>query len=199
MKKSIPYPLRWLSVILLVAMLASCGRISNLTKPAKPVKTKQATATKDPNATPAPAGYHPIAPANCDTLVQGLSTALGVTAAKNTVPFEDTLQNKSGTGCLVTASGSGANFKDFSSTVDAVSSVLKTQGMQPDPQFQADGPGSTAAGFVKGKQLCLLAISSGPTDPALCSQDEPFASCWAKLKPEQQNYTIKINCAKLGK
>jgi hypothetical protein len=70
--------------------------------------------------------------------------------------------------------------------------MLAEQGWTEDPQLAADGPTGTAAGYRKEDQICLAAASWVPDPSANCPADQPISAC--ALTPEQQLYTITLNC-----
>jgi hypothetical protein len=71
--------------------------------------------------------------------------------------------------------------------------MLNSRGWQEEISYAADGPTGTASGFRKGDGLCLLNVGWKPTEDAHCPTDQPISAC--ELAPEQQLYTIVLNCA----
>ncbi|MBN1994304.1 MAG: hypothetical protein JW953_16520 [Anaerolineae bacterium] len=130
----------------------------------------------------------------CRALADALEQTLGIEMILAEAPFEDILREQSGTGCQITAGGTGLDFENLGVIDHALREMLPAQGWQEDISFAADGPGSMFAGFRRANQLCLLAVSSGPAEEQLCANDEPFATCWQNLTPRQQRYTITLNC-----
>jgi hypothetical protein len=72
--------------------------------------------------------------------------------------------------------------------------MLAAQGWQEDTMYAADGPTGAAGGFRQGDGLCLLAVEWKPSPDANCPSDKPISDC--QLKPEQQLYSISLNCAR---
>jgi len=71
--------------------------------------------------------------------------------------------------------------------------MLIAQGWQEEMMYQADGPTGTGTGFQKEGGLCLLTVGWTPSEDAQCPTDQPIYEC--ELTPEQQLYTIVLNCA----
>jgi Tol biopolymer transport system component/putative hemolysin len=107
-------------------------------------------------------------------------------------PLDDPVTGATGTGCQATITGTGVQFESPAAVVDALGSMLAEQGWTADPMFVADGPTGTAAGYRKGDQICLAAAMWQPDPSANCPQDQPISAC--QVKPEQQNYTVTLNC-----
>jgi len=56
----------------------------------------------------------------------------------------------------------------------------------------AGGPTGSGRGYRKGEQICLAAAMWQPEPAANCPQDQTISAC--QVKPEQQNYTVTLNC-----
>jgi len=80
---------------------------------------------------------------------------------------------------------------------DAVLAILQARGWAEDSLNAGGGggPGGILTGLTQGDGICQLVVISEPSEEELCSQDEPFSTCWEKLTPEQQLYTITLSCA----
>lgn len=142
------------------------------------------------------AAWEPLSPELCAALAQAASQALGMDISRAQAPFSDPSGSASGTGCQATATGTGKSFQSPQAAVDALASALEGQGWQEDQQFAAGGPTGMATGFRNGDQVCLAAANWQPSPDADCPQDQPIASC--QLEPEQQLYTVTLNCAMGG-
>jgi hypothetical protein len=129
----------------------------------------------------------------CGDLANFMAYKLGVEAATAEAPFEDYTTGKAGKGCQATATGTGLNFENLAVVADNLRGMLETRGWQEDSMYAADGPTGTATGFRKGDGLCLLNVGWEPSQDANCPQDQPISAC--QLAPEQQLYTIVLNCA----
>jgi hypothetical protein len=128
----------------------------------------------------------------CDDLANFMAYKLGVEVAAAEASFQD-YTGKTGTGCQATATGTGLDFESFAVVADNLKGMLETRGWQEDSMYAADGPTGTAIGFRKGDGLCLLNVGWEPSGDANCPQDQPISAC--QLAPEQQLYTIVLNCA----
>jgi Tol biopolymer transport system component len=107
-------------------------------------------------------------------------------------PLDDPVTNAKGTGCQATVTGTGVQFESPATVVNALGSMLEDQGWTVDPTLVADGPTGTAAGYRKGDQICMAAAIWEPDKSANCPEDQPISAC--QVKPEQQNYTVTLNC-----
>jgi dipeptidase D len=107
-------------------------------------------------------------------------------------PLDDPVTGATGTGCQSTITGTGLQFESPAAVVSALASMLEGQGWTADPMFVADGPTGTARGYRKGDQICLAAAMWEPDESANCPDDQPISAC--EVTPEQQNYTVTLNC-----
>jgi dipeptidase D len=107
-------------------------------------------------------------------------------------PLDDPVTGATGIGCQSTITGTGLQFESPSAVVSALASMLEEQGWTADPMFVADGPAGTAAGYRKGDQICLAAAVWAPDESANCPDDQPISAC--EVTPEQQRYTVTLNC-----
>jgi hypothetical protein len=140
--------------------------------------------------------YMPISTGDCSALNTELSSATGVQGGINpSVTFTDYVNSKSGTGCLISFSATGQTFSNFTGLSNPAENTLKNLGWQADMNYGAAGAGGIGMGYVKGNNLCLLSARSAPSDRALCPENQPIASCWEKLAPEQKIFTLTLNCA----
>jgi hypothetical protein len=151
------------------------------------------------NSTQAPVAasanvYRPISREECAAMVDAMGQNLEISGAFTEEPFKDAITNESGTGCQVTITGSGMQFKSFVEIANGLKKMLANQGWAEDDQYLADGPTGTAAAFRKGSDLALLSVGWKPSADANCPPDQPISAC--PLKPEQQIYTISLNVAR---
>jgi Tol biopolymer transport system component/putative hemolysin len=129
----------------------------------------------------------------CDGQAQAMSHTLNdLVPTQSEEPLDDPITPASGTGCQAAITGTGVQFESPSAVVTALGSMLEEQGWIVDPMLQADGPTGTAAGYRKGDQICLAGAIWTPDDSANCPKDQPISAC--DVKPEQQNYTVTLNC-----
>jgi hypothetical protein len=135
----------------------------------------------------------PLPPETCYELGQALMHSLQVTVTLTEVPFQDYVQGTSGVGCEATAKGTGADFESFASAAASLKAEMGERGWREDQAYAADGPTGTATAFRKGGGLCLVSAGWAPSNDAQCPSDQPVSAC--DLEPEQQLYTIQINCA----
>ncbi len=142
---------------------------------------------------PGGGGYQPLDSAVCSDLSKTMVQTLGVAVTTEEAPFMDHISGKAGTGCQMTATGTGLDFENFWSVAEALREALGSQGWQADFMYAADGPTGTGNGFRKGNALCLFSVGWEPSEDANCPQDQPISAC--ELAPEQKLYTIRLNCA----
>jgi hypothetical protein len=184
----------WIVALLILAFITAC-QSAPATAPPAPQPTSPPT--QPPAATPVPptvqGGFQPLSAAACGDLAKAMAQTLGVEVATAEAPFQDYITGQSGSGCQVTATGTGRDFESFVTVADALREVLKAQEWSEDAMYAADGPTGTASGFRKAGGLCLLSVGWEPADDAECPQDQPISEC--KLAPEQQLYSIVLNCA----
>ena len=169
-------------------LLAACG--------ATPAPTALPTAAPTAPIVPTAAvtgDFQPLPPAECDALQQAAATKLGVEGNLATAPFQDYIGGGSGTGCLITLSGTGANFPSFMSVAADLQALLEGQGWTLDPMYAADGPTGTAYGLHKDTRLALVSVMWSPSSDANCPNDKPISEC--QLRPEQMLYTITLRLA----
>jgi tetratricopeptide (TPR) repeat protein len=126
-----------------------------------------------------------------------MAQTLGVDVATAEAPFQDYVSRKAGTGCQVIATGTGLDFENFMAVADTLREMLRYQGWREDTMYVADGPTGTGTGFQRASELCLLTVGWEPSADANCPQDQPISAC--QLAPEQQLYTIELNCAQDAK
>ena len=144
-------------------------------------------------AVPTEGDFQPLNAAACSELAGATAQTLGVDVVTAEAPFEDYINREAGRGCEITASGTGLDFENFWSVFDDLKAMLTAQGWQEDMMYQADGPTGTGSGFRKEQGLCLLMVGWEPSEDAECPTDQPITAC--DLAPEQQIYTIVLNCA----
>jgi hypothetical protein len=141
-------------------------------------------------------GFEPLPPEICYELGQAMMHTLQVTVTLSQAPFEDYVQGTSGTGCQATAVGTGVDFESYSSVAASLNAMMDERGWREDQMYAAGGPTGTATAFRHNGDLCLLSTGWKPASDAQCPPDQPISAC--ELAPEQQLYTIQLNCAQGG-
>ena len=144
---------------------------------------------------PAAAGstIEPLIEELCNGQAQAMSHFLNdLVPTVTEEPLDDPVTGATGTGCQATITGTGAQFESPAAVVSTLGSMLEEQGWTADPMFVADGPTGTAVGYRKGDQICLAAATWAPDESANCPDDQPISAC--EVAPEQQNYTVTLNC-----
>jgi len=207
----------WTGTLLLLAFISACSgtptevlptaqpTLLPTEPPAAPTETPAppptATAVPEsPTATAAPEAegdLQPLGPAVCDDLANAMAQTLGVDVATAEAPFQDYVSGKAGTGCQAIATGTGLDFENFMVVADTLREMFRYQGWREDFMYAADGPTGTGTGFRRAGELCLLIVGWEPSEDANCPQDQPISAC--QLAPEQQLYTIELNCAQDAK
>jgi hypothetical protein len=175
-------------LLLLVAilLLAACGTTATVSPLATP-------ALESPLATPGQGGIQPASAATCSDSAKVLQDVLGTAGTAAEVPFEDYITGQSGTGCQVTVTGTGADFGTMDKVDQPLWAAMEAAGWTRDTTYEAGIATGSVSGWRKGNELCLLGVSWKPSADANCPQDQPISAC--NVKPEQQLYTITLNCA----
>ncbi len=145
-------------------------------------------------ATAPSSGLQPLDPAACGDLANAIAESLGVPATTASAPFEDYVSGQTGTGCQITANGTGLDFENIMVVENALVNVLQAQRWTEDLQHQGGGPGAFLTGYRQADALCLVLAYWEPSKDANCPSDQPIGAC--ELVPEQQTYTITLNCAR---
>ncbi|MBN1487299.1 MAG: hypothetical protein JW981_06615 [Anaerolineae bacterium] len=137
----------------------------------------------------------PLAAEECNALSGALMQNLGFSGTTQEVPFEDYLNQKTGTACqtLITFE---SQYADNLGSVESTSrAAIEALGWQEDPMYAGGGAGGMIYGYRKDAGLCLMVVSIGPVDMSLCATNEIFASCMERLSPEQKVYSVELKCA----
>ena len=139
------------------------------------------------------AGWHTPTGEFCTTLQTDVMAVLGAGEADLDMnePFTDYIGGTTGTGCLLTVTGTGADF-----TIDAymqLQTMLAGQGWTEDMAYGAGGPTGIGGGFRRENMLLLMLVGWHPSDDANCPSDQPIGMC--TLTPEQQLYEIALAVA----
>ncbi|HUW08207.1 MAG TPA: DUF333 domain-containing protein [Anaerolineae bacterium] len=137
--------------------------------------------------------YQPLAGAGCSDLLAAMTQTLGAETASREAAFQDYVTGQLGTGCQMTAIGTGLDFESFTSVAGSLTGILESVGWVEDFQYRADGPTGTATALRLEDSLCLLQAGWAPSPDADCPTDAPISAC--DLAPEQQLYTIDLFCA----
>ena len=155
-----------------------------------------------PGAAPAPspaptaaagATIQPLIMEVCNGQAQAMSHTLDdLVPTQSEEPLSDPVTGATGTGCQATVTGSGVQFESPDAVMKALGSMLEDQGWTEDPMLAAGGPTGSGAGYRKGDQICMAAAMWEPDGSANCPEDQPVSAC--QLAPEQQIYTVTLNC-----
>jgi putative hemolysin len=137
--------------------------------------------------------YQTPSPEARSELVDAMSQTLGMAVTTENAPFRDYISGEIGAGWQATAIGTGLDFENFMVVAEGLGEALGQRGWEVDFMYAADGPTGTGNGFRKGNALCLLSVGWEPSPDADCPTDQPISVC--ELSPEQQLYTIMLNCA----
>jgi hypothetical protein len=108
-------------------------------------------------------------------------------------PFDDYIGGTSGTGCLISVPGTGADFAGHSEVFAQLEGMLTTMGWTRDINYDGGGPTGTLGGFRRDSALILVLVGWEPSADANCPQDQPIFAC--DLAPEQKLYTITLSAA----
>ncbi len=129
----------------------------------------------------------------CGSLAYSLEQRLGVgvTITAQT-PFEDYITGQTGTGCRVTATGTGLDFENVGVLSDALNQMFQNEGWHADLSYDGGGPTGMLGGYRYQPALCLWMAEWEPSEAANCPSDQPISAC--ELSPEQKLYTITLDC-----
>lgn len=180
-----------------LALLAACGTQSqNPTPTAPPLPTAAPTAAAEASPTPAAelAAFRPLPEAACAELRDTMAKTIDVQVTLTISSFQDFMTGDQGEGCLLSASGTGADFAGgFSAVAKDLERMMAQEGWNSLPTYIADGPTGTALGMSKRNGLALIEAGWAPAPDANCPPDQPIFEC--ELTPEQQLYTIYLRLA----
>lgn len=137
--------------------------------------------------------YQPLPAATCNQLKQAMSKVLNVKVTMTQAAFQDYLQQGRGTGCQLTATGNGRNFRNVD-IITTLSTLLTQQGWVKLSNYDADGPTGGARWFRKGNSLASFSSEWEPSADAKCAEDMPISDC--ELSPEQELYRITLQAAR---
>jgi hypothetical protein len=155
-----------------------------------------ATAAVPPTQAAAQQGGFVPAKTSCDELNAQLSASIGrqgsITAS---VPFEDYVNSGKGTACQIAFSATGKDMADFTGLSKPAEDTLTREHWTDMPDYGAGGAGGYQTAYNRGNVLCFMFVEAEPADPALCPSDQPIATCWETLKPEQKIFNLTLNCA----
>jgi hypothetical protein len=161
---------------------------------ASPLASPEATIAVTSTVVPS-SGYQPLSADDCNNLHTALAQSVGSPGSiRDSAPFMDSTNQKSGTGCLMSfllTSAAGANGLD-----STVTSVLQNQGWTENKSYAAADPADVLDGYQKNGALCLIESTSTPADAKLCPRDSNYYHCLANLQPSQIVRIVTINCAK---
>ncbi|HEY1012022.1 MAG TPA: hypothetical protein VGE07_04900, partial [Herpetosiphonaceae bacterium] len=108
--------------------------------------------------------------------------------------FTDFMTGQQGEGCLLSATGTGADFEGgFSVVAKDLETMLSQEAWNTLPTYIADGPTGTALGMSKRNGMALIEVGWEPSPEANCPPDQPIFEC--ELTPEQQLYSIYLRLA----
>ncbi len=135
----------------------------------------------------------PASASVCGFLAPLLEQKLGVgTTITAQTSFEDYINGQTGTGCRITATGTGLDFENVSVLHDAVNGLFQEGGWQEDINYGGGGAAGMIGGYRLEPALCLWATEWAPSEEANCPQDQPISAC--QLTPEQTLYNVTLNC-----
>lgn len=139
------------------------------------------------------ATIQPLVVEVCDGQAQAMAHSLDVLeVTQSEAALSDPVIGASGVGCMATVAGNGTQFASPQAVVDTLGSMLEGQGWTEDPMLAAGGPTGTSEGYRQNDQVCVVSALWKPDDSANCPQDQPISAC--EVTPEQQLYTITLNC-----
>jgi hypothetical protein len=184
--------------------LAACGPVPSPTVPRLAFLTPEASIQSSTSSKPVPqfvtatpagssATYGPLSDADCQALQKSVGQLLKLSFTLSEAPFTDAVTGEAGSGCMLTAQGSGDKFTERGVTEiqDAIKAILA--GWTYSPDYQADGPVGESRGYVRDRARLIVIVEWLPGPDANCSPDQPISACL--LNPEQKLYTITLQAA----
>lgn len=184
------------------ALSAPTPTLVNTPAPSPTITSPTLQPTASATAAPSPttrvsASPSPITSALCTDFGVSVSKTLRVSVVKSeAAPFEDYVGKTKGTGCSLTAKGTGTNFQDPGKVANDLRTLFTGLGWKQDIAYDADGPTGTASGYRQNAALALVSVKWDPAPDANCPKDQPTSAC--ALKPAQKLYTISVNIAQEG-
>lgn len=110
--------------------------------------------------------------------------------------FEDPISQGKGTGCQITATGTGRNFNSIPDLASSLNTMLTGQGWVADNRYAADEPEGKVSGFRKDDGLAVLEVKSALAKSVSCPDHVAIATCYEQAKPEQILYRITLKAAR---
>jgi hypothetical protein len=123
------------------------------------------------------------------TLRKATAETLAVDVTASEEPFQDHA-GSSGSGCLLTATGTGEHFGSFLDTAAKLNTMFTNLGWIEDQAYLADGPTGTATAHRKDSMLAMVAAGWSPAPDVECPQDQPISGC--EVPPTKQLFTITV-------
>ncbi len=174
-----------------IAQVDAAGYLANIWYPIEP---NAPSTTPVPDETPVNVEtIQPLTVEVCDGEAQAMAHYLNVLEVTQAdTPLADWVTNTSGTGCQATVVGTGVDFKSPLDVYNTLADMLVSESWTEDIKLESGGPTGIGGGYRKDNQICLISALWQPDASANCSKDQPISACL--VKPEQQNYTITLNC-----
>ncbi|OQY16933.1 MAG: hypothetical protein DRJ03_20060 [Chloroflexi bacterium] len=194
-----PKMLRYaVGVALLILLLAGCGGAPSAPTTA-PTLIPPTDAPLSPTATamPAPTAaaegeLQPLSAAECSGLADSMAQTLGMPYEIAQAPFDDHVNQKTGTGCQITITGTGLDFESVQVVLNGLRRTIQTQGWYEDFRYGGGGPTGELTGFRQAKKICRLLVGWEPSEDVECPADQPIFMC--DVPPEKQIYSVVLNC-----
>jgi dipeptidyl-peptidase-4 len=173
---------------LAAALLASVDYFTDcLGSPPAPAAPVESTA-----GVTAPA-WEPLPQATCDALAAQMSSALDTETVQSIEPFTEPGTTRTGTGCQSLVKGTGVEFENPQSALDALAGVLEGQGWAEDPMLASGGATGAGEGYRKGDDICYASAEWQLDAATSCPSDQPISAC--EVPPEHRDYTVTLICA----
>lgn len=171
-----------LQVKVIVALTQTAAALENPPAPAEPSAAE----------TQPPGDYQPLSVEECTGMRDALSQTLGVPGEINSpVPFEDYVNNKTGSGCEITFSITGQD-----SITTPATTGLTAMGWQENNDYGAAGVGGYVSAYRRGEALCLFTAQVEPVDENACPSGQGYIQCMGDLTPDQLLHSVILNCAR---
>jgi hypothetical protein len=142
------------------------------------------------------ATLQPIPAAECQKFAGQAQDVLGFPMKASEDDFTDLTDGSDGRSCHISG---GASDQAFTSPSEPVAKLAKLFGdWREDTARDADGPGGSEKGYVKGSRIATIQVSWEPGPGVVCSDKQSLAAC--KILPQQKLWSAVIDIVeKTGK
>ncbi|UBF28286.1 hypothetical protein K9N68_10615 [Kovacikia minuta CCNUW1] len=174
-----------LIILGLVVLATPCSANPLANSPHEPGPRPQATPLLNRS------DFIPLPKTQCQGLQKLLAQKLKVRVSFAIGAFQDGIHQKSGTGCVLRATGTGRNFTSPATVIQEIGALFTELGWGEDPSYAAGGPTGMATAYRRSNNLAIVQAEWEPASEVKCPPDQPIADC--AITPEQQRYRISLH------